>query len=244
MVAYSPQTVRSRPPFERHPWDKYFYIAFAAAACMLVFLSFGPTYFFRLASPGAEITTNVHLHAVVFSAWMLLFLAQTLLVETGRTDLHVRLGVLGVVLAVGIVVVGYITAVEGARTGYLGPGNERNLAFSRMFMIVPMRDLVWFTVSFALAIFYRNTPETHKRLMLLLFIGGLMPVALGRVPGILALLIGLVFSFGPIIYDAISRKRLHRVYAIGIPLLFVPTFFLQPLAETDVWQRFADWLVG
>lgn len=244
MAAEQPKRSGTKPPFQRHKWDSYFYIAFAIAACALVFFGFGPTYYFRLLSSDTSISPIVHLHSIVFSAWMLLYLAQTILVENGRADLHVRLGVVGIVLALGIVAVGYLTLVGGARTGYLGPGVERNTELSRMFMIVPMRDLVWFIGFLALAIYYRNTPETHKRLMLLVFIGGLMPVALARVPVGFSLAIGLVFMFAPIIYDAVSRKRLHLAYAVGIPLLLVSTIALGPLASTELWKHFADWIVG
>jgi len=244
MVAEQPELSRSKTAFQRHAWDRYFYTIFAVAACALVFFAFGPTYYFRIPGSDAAISTIVHMHAVVFSAWMLLFLAQTMLVEKGRTDLHMRLGIVGVILALGIIVVGYITLVAGARTGYLGPGNERNMEFSRLFMIVPMRDLLWFIGSLALAIYYRNTPETHKRLMLLVFIGGLMPVVLGRVAGPFSIIIGLLFTFAPPLYDAISRRRLHRVYLIGIPLFFLSTVFLEPIAGTQAWRKFADWLVG
>ncbi|MDM7924082.1 MAG: hypothetical protein QUS14_17485 [Pyrinomonadaceae bacterium] len=244
MVAEQPQSSRAKVPFQRHVRDGRFYIVYAAAACALVFLGFGPTYYFRLFSSDNSIPAIVHLHSFVFSAWMLLYLAQTILVEKGRVDLHVKLGAIGLALALAIIVIGYMTAVGGARTGYLGPGIPRSTEFSRMFMIVPMRDLVWFGISLALAIYYRNTPETHKRLMLMVFIGGLMPVVLGRVPGPLSAILGFAFMLAPPIYDAFTRRRLHRVYLYGIPLLIVPTFFLEPIAATPAWKSFADWLVG
>lgn len=244
MVAQQPGPSISRPAFERHAWDGYFYVIFAFASCALVFLGFGPTYYFRLFSADAVISPIVHLHSVIFSAWMLLFLAQTILVEKGRTDLHVKLGIVGLALALGIIVVGYVTVVEGARTGYLGPGTPRNTEFSRLFMIVPIRDLVWFIGSFALAIYYRKSSETHKRLMLLVFVGGLMPVVLARFAGPPAVIVGLVFTFAPPIYDAFTRRRLHRVYLVGIPLLFLSSFFLEMIAGTDAWRYFADRLVG
>lgn len=244
MVAEQPEAPKVTIPFQRHAWDKYFYLIFAVAACAVVFLGFGPTYYFRLLGTDTPTSTIVHLHAVVFSTWMLLFLVQTILVETGRTNLHKTLGMLGLLIAIGIVVVGYMTFVAGARTGYLGPGVERNLALSRLFMIVPMRDLVWFIGCFALAIYFRNSPETHKRLMLLLFVGGLLPVVLARIPQPLGMIVGFAFLLVPPIYDLLSRRRLHRVYWIGIPLFILSTIFIEPIAGTGLWKSFADWLVG
>ena len=72
---------------------------------VLVFLGFGPTYYFRLFASDAAITPIVHLHSIVFSTWMLLFLAQTILVEKGRTDLHIKLGMVGLILALAIIVI-------------------------------------------------------------------------------------------------------------------------------------------
>ncbi len=244
MAVDQPIPSKLKTPFQRHKWDKYFYPLFAVAACALVLISFGPTYYFRLFSSDGSFSTLVHVHSLVFSAWMLLFLAQTILVENGRIDLHVMLGSLGLLLALAIVVVGYLTLVAGAQTGYLGPGVERNIEVSRMFMIVPMRDLVWFIACLALAIYYRNSPETHKRLMLLVFVGGLMPVALARVPAGFSLLIGLLFMFAPPLYDAVSRRRLHPVYAFGMPLIIVSSLLLGPLARTALWRNFADLIIG
>ncbi len=236
--------LKVKRPFERHAWDKYFYLIFAFASCALVFFGFGPTYYFRLIDPNASVSTIVHLHAIVFSAWMLLFLVQTILVETGRTSLHKTFGLFGLLIAIGIVAVGYLTAVSGARTGYLGPGVERNLEFSKFFMVVPMRDLAWFIGSLALAIYFRNTPETHKRLMILLFVGGLMGVVLARVPGPISAVIGFAFLFIPPIYDIVTRRRLHRVYWIGIPVFILSTILTGMISETSAWKSFADWVVG
>ena len=50
------------------------------------------------------------LHAVVMGSFLLLLLAQTVLVATGRTDLHRRFGLAGMVLAPALVIVGSILA--------------------------------------------------------------------------------------------------------------------------------------
>jgi hypothetical protein len=99
---------------------------------------------------------------MVATSWLLLFLAHASLVSAGRTDLHRRLGVAGVVIAALFVVVGYATAVTAARLGVTPPGGPPPLAF----LAVPIVTLLSFAVFAALGLSWpRADRETHKRLM-------------------------------------------------------------------------------
>jgi hypothetical protein len=103
----------------------------AFAAGMIVFLGFAPSYYLRSIThathypTGIPISTTlrplIHAHALVFSAWMLLFIAQNTLVATGRTNVHRRLGIMGAVLLPVMTVLGILTAVRGAKDGW-NPG--------------------------------------------------------------------------------------------------------------------------
>lgn len=235
---------KARRPLERHPWDRYFYIGYVVAACIVVFIGFGPTYYYRLFSPDAVIPTIVHVHAFIFSLWMLLWLVQTILVEKGRVDLHVKLGIAGIAVALAVIVVGYLTAVSGARTGYLGPNAERNIEFSRMFMAVPMRDVVWFAVCFALAMYFRHKPEIHKRLMLIIFYGSLLLVVGARIPLPFASIVGFGFSLAPPIYDAITQRRVPWLHLSAFFLILITTVLTALISGTEGWKNIADWLTG
>ena len=66
----------------------------------------------------------LHMHAVLMGSFLLLLLAQTWLMATGRRALHMQLGVLGMVLAPALVVVGFVLAPtmyhqmwDGAQSG-------------------------------------------------------------------------------------------------------------------------------
>jgi hypothetical protein len=73
-----------------------FYVGLALAVALTVFAGFAPTYYLRLRySPDSPLPGMLHLHGLVFTAWILLFLAQSTLVAAGRTDLHRRLGAAG-----------------------------------------------------------------------------------------------------------------------------------------------------
>lgn len=49
---------------------------------------------------------SVHLHAAVFTSWLVLFVVQTSLVRHGRVDPHRQLGAAGAVLAATMLIVG------------------------------------------------------------------------------------------------------------------------------------------
>ena len=151
--------------------DHRFFTAMAVAAALTVFVGFAPTYYLRGMSAARPLSGLVHLHGMLSTTWMLLFLVQTGLVSARRTDIHRRLGVAGGLLAVLLLVVGYMTAVEAARHGVAPPGGPPPLAF----LAVPLGTIAVFAILVGAALYSRTRPETHKRLMLLATIALLTP---------------------------------------------------------------------
>lgn len=84
----------------------------------------------------------LHVHGALMTAWLALFITQSILVETARTDVHRKLGLSGGVLASAIVVVGPIVAVHAARLGHAPRPDINPLAF----MAVPFGDMFVFTI--------------------------------------------------------------------------------------------------
>ena len=223
--------------------DHRFFTAMAAAMAVTVFVGFAPTYSLRGAG-ARPLSGLVHLHGLIFSAWMLLFLLQTSLVAVRRTDLHRRLGVVGGLLAMAMLVVGYFTAVEGARHGVTPPGGPPPLAF----LAVPLGTLVVFAVLLTTALRWRTRPETHKRLMLLATIALLTP-AIARFRWFIGfegppLPIGGtgLFVVACLVYDRLSHGRVHPAFlwgGLGL-MLSLPARFA--LAQSDGWMAVARWL--
>src|SRR5687767_15519245 len=99
-----------------------FFPGMAVAAAATVFFGFAPTYYLKSFTHTAVYPTGlpvspslpalVHVHALVFTAWILLFLVQTALIAADRPRLHRRLGVAGAVLAFVMVIVGVMTAIR------------------------------------------------------------------------------------------------------------------------------------
>ena len=230
--------------------DRLFYGSIAVALALTVFVGFGPTYFFPIFTrssqstlTGGQVTPLVHVHAALFSAWVLLFIAQTTLVAQRKLEVHRRLGVAGGVLAALMVVVGTLTALKKAARGEALAGVDPD-----EFLMIPLSDMVFFAGFAAVALRLRTNREAHKRLMLLAYVS-IVAAAVARLPGVLPLGapfffgLALLFVLAGIIYDRVSRERVHPVYIWGGGVLVISVPVRLMISRTEGWTLFAQWLV-
>ena len=197
---------------------------------------------------GTAVPSIVHLHAVVFTCWLLLYVTQTTLVLTGRTAVHRRLGIAGVALAALMLVVGSATAITVARLGHTGiPGVE--FPDPSGFLLLNLAATFVFAALVGAGWYFRRNSQAHKRLMLMATMAGLvgpgvgrLPFASGRPPVIGVIVLAFVFA-GPI-YDLVTRRRVHPAYIGGVLLSFlaIPPVVLQ-LSATAAWQGVAAFLM-
>ena len=89
--------------------DRWFFGTATLAMTAVIVIGFLPSYYMRGVIPAPHpllpMTTLVHIHGAVFTAWMLLFLVQTLLISAGRADMHRQLGLASLVLLPVMIVV-------------------------------------------------------------------------------------------------------------------------------------------
>jgi uncharacterized membrane protein YozB (DUF420 family) len=230
--------------------DRVFFTGIAAVMALTVFVGFGSTYYFRLPSgtpttlTGGSITPTLHLHALLFTGWVLLFLGQTGLIAARRVAVHRRLGFASIALAAAMVVVGLRTAIESAARGAAPPGVD-----ALTFLVVPVFDLILFTGFVSAALLKRRDREAHKRLMLLAYVS-IITAAIARMPGMLPLGplvffgVSFLFAVAGMLYDRIWRGRIHRVYAWGAPIIALSVPVRLALSGTAAWQSFARWVTG
>ena len=134
---------------------------------------------------------------------------QTTLVLNGKTAIHRRLGIAGVVLAALMLVVGTATSITVTRQGHRGiPGVE--FPDPAGFLLLNLNAVFVFAVLVAAGWYFRRDAQAHKRLMLMATKSGLvgpgasrLPFASGRLPAIALLGLGCLFT-GPI-YDLVTR---------------------------------------
>ena len=143
----------------------------AVALALTALVGFGPSYFRRpVFRPTTTLTPLMHGHGLLFGAWALLLVVQTTLVAARRTDLHRRLGVAGVVLALLMLGAGGLLALSSARRGLAPTGMD-----PVSFLAIPLGALAMFAGFFGAAITLRRRAAVHKRLMLLATISIITP---------------------------------------------------------------------
>lgn len=203
-----------------------FYFHVSLVMTVIVFVGFGPSFYWKpvVASAGLN-TVWVGLHALACSLWMLLLCMQTSFVLKGRTDLHRRLGVTGVVLIPIIWALGFYIALDFIRRNYDLVVVERDEAH-RFFLSGSVVG-IWFFVALAsAALLLRKNAGAHKRLMVLATLV-LISASFARLPvtgpagppwsGIpLWTLLGWI-AF----HDFKTEGKLHKANRIGIPLVLL-----------------------
>jgi hypothetical protein len=230
-------------------YDRLFYGGMAITLALTVLTGFAPTYYLRFLGDGPRATLSggpftslVHLHGALFTGWVLLFVVQTALVASHRVAVHRRLGVAGAVLAAAMVLVGTSTAIATAARGGAPPG-VAPLAF----LAIPIFDMVLFATFVTTALVMRRDKEAHKRLMLLAYIT-IIVAAVARLPGVLLLGplaffgLGYLFIVVAMIYDFLSRRRVHKAYLWGGGLLVASVPLRLMISGTGVWLGFAEFL--
>lgn len=136
---------------------------------MLVFAiaGFWPQYFV-VAIGGTPLPRTqfwlIHLHAAVFTLWLLMYISQASLIASGRARVHIKLGPwlagYGLVTAlIGLFAAGKLAARLGQRVHDQGE--------AAAFVFFPLVDMVFFAGFLVVAIASRKKPAIHKRAMLL-----------------------------------------------------------------------------
>jgi len=223
---------------------RYFYVGMAIAVAATVFAGFARTYFLKLQYGSPPLDVLRHAHGLVFTSWVLLFLAQTTLVAARRTDIHRRLGIFGAVLAALVIIMGTATAILRAKAGAAPIPGVSPLSF----LAIPLFDMVVFAILIGAALYLRRRPETHKRLMTLGTIS-LMSAPIARLPFELMkagppAFFGLtdLFIVVMLVYDLATRRRVHPATIWGGLFILASQPLRLMLSGTPAWLAFAGWL--
>jgi len=239
----TPMSATTAPPSERR-----FYTGMSIAILATVLVGFSQSFFLRPLFPDKPTPTEAvfYVHGAVFTAWIVLLVAQASLIAGRRVDLHRRTGAFGAALAIVMVALGlYIALVAAKRpTGFFDVPVP-----PLQFLIVPVTDLILFGTLVALAVARRNDAQAHKRLMLLATIN-LTTAAVARIPGIgdggplPVFAVTDLFIAALAIWDVRTRGRLHPATLWG----GLATILSQPLrlalSGTAPWLAVAAWLTA
>jgi hypothetical protein len=211
------------------------WLSLAAAAVALA--GFARSYYFKELFGARALPLALHLHGLVMSAWLGVFIAQTWLIARHRIAWHRRLGVAAAALAVLVILSGGVLTV-------LALEREARAHVVGMFhylLLINCVNLLLFAAFVGGGLRYRAQPQVHKRLMLLAAVVLLAPAAAR---------IALLFTHAPVaqfaafylcvatcvLADTLSNRRLHPVLGWGA-LAIVAGFQLSYLAvQTPGWM--------
>jgi len=246
--------------------DHWFYIAAGLLVILLQVAGFGPSLLDE-SMRNSRPSSLVVIHAVIASAWLLLFLAQATLVATGRTSIHRRLGTIAPVLTIVMIVLMFQTTIEMVRRGHDLSGDLLRPAAAPGAPVPSVAEVdgglgafvgaLNFGVLVATGWWYRRRPEIHKRLMLmaLLLLGAFVPVlhlagyVVGRWPDLLgaarlAPFAANLLLFAGAAHDKVTHGRIHPV-SVWVPFaLIAVTLSVSAVALSAPWREFAAWLAG
>lgn len=204
----------------------------------------------------------MHAHAVLMGSFLLLLLAQSWLMATGRSAYHMRLGILSLVLAPAIVIVGLVlaptmyhqlldalqTAPPEARAGI-----QERLSFSENVKLIQLRIGILFPLFLAIAFRARGRDAgLHKRMM---FLATAIPLPAGidRIPWLpktlpdsplspdLYILVAIAPMF---IWDVARNGYVHRAYWIWLAICLPFTIAVHALWDTPWWHATARAMMG
>lgn len=219
-----------------------FYVGLAMLMATIAVAGFWPSYWSPLLSGTLDLHWLLHLHGIVFTVWMAVFVTQAALVYRGRTDLHMTLGrTLGAGWALLLVTAGLAVSF-----GHAAPGVGRDFGSLAQFLEhlpIPLLDLVAFILLFGAGLVLTDRPEAHKRLMILATVAllaaptaRLMLVVAEPTPafyGALAIA-PLAPAFVAVGHDRWRHGRVHPAYWGGMVVLVAN-------ASKYFWQRSNAW---
>jgi hypothetical protein len=233
--------------------ERKFYSRMALFLVFLVLLGFGPSFYLRgvvpsYPRPNPTLPPAVILHGSVFSLWMALIVAQTQLISARKHEIHMTLGKLGMLFAILMIPVMYLTGVwQVARA------NQPPFTDPLTWTIVPLATIIPFAILVWNGWTHRRDVQFHKRMMLSAAILVVAGPSIGRLPigppilpvFTLQLLLGFLLFVPLVIHDRRSIGQVHAATKLGLTMFSL--WVVVPLAVfwLDLpWAKVAGQLPG
>jgi hypothetical protein len=214
-----------------------------AALCPLVVWAFWPRYL----SPSATAALHTHAHAVLGTTWLLLLVAQPLLVRARRFAAHRGLGRVGVLVGIAFVASSVVSAQR-----WIAGLDEARIAQEGGFLYMILGMALMFAAALVLGIAWRRSPAVHGRFMACTLLPLLDPVFarilgfhfpplpaafLYQAPALLAT-IGVLAALALTLPRAASGRTAFLAFAWVSTLLFLLFFAIE---RHPAWLAFVAW---
>ncbi len=249
-----------------HAIDRWIFVFMAAWFIAIVLAGFVPSSLTKIAAVQAgerpPFPLVMHMHAVLMGSFLLLLLAQTWLMATGRNAYHMRLGILSMVLAPAIVIVGFILAptmylqmLDALQTAppEMRERIQTRLLFSENIKLIQIRVGILFPLFLVIALRARGrNAGLHKRMMILATAMPL-PAGIDRIPWLPGTLpdspispdLYTLLAVSPMfVWDLIRNRRVHPAYVIWLAINVPFAIAVHGLWDTPWWHATARTMMG
>lgn len=235
-----------------HRWDRNFFLVGTLAIWTVIVAGFGYDLVNRARLGLLDFPWIVHLHAVVFTGWIVLLATQVGLVRFRRVTLHRRIGRYCAALVPAMIVLGPVTAII-VRSANPHPAWQ-DLAF----MSTQFANMVSAGALLTAGLLNVRDPSTHKRLMLMGTIGLTEPgygrlffptlyawFGEGYVPYYIETYLGtLAMMLAAGAYDLVTRHRIHPAWAWSAVWIVANQSLATWLFYEPWWLRWTSALTG
>lgn len=226
------------------------YVGSMLLTIALAVVGFWPTYFGPVLSGGVprsasvvspDMTPVLHVHAVVYVFWLVLFAAQVVFAATGRLALHMRVG--RWLMVYGIVLIG--AGLMVASKGFADRLATGDVFRAQRWLFGILRELAFFAPFLVAGWVYRRRPEIHKRLMIVATLILVVPAVgrmtfLGTPPPLWKYMVVWPLPvYLAMVHDFRTRKLVHPVYVIGLAAMLAMRLVL-PFGSSSTWQTIAS----
>ena len=213
------------------------YMGLSGLMALMAIVGFWPGYFRPLVFETVVRPVLIHIHAVVFIGWLVLFFLQAYFAATRRIQLHLKVGQVGIWYGVLLVIVGLTTGVirSTGRTDGVGEG----------LLLAIIEDMLMFAGFFSVAIWYRKKPKVHRPAMVVAATA-LLVAAVARMEFVPSEAMRLGIWALPVLIAMAAEYRnaqtVHPVYLVGLGVFTVRAFSIPVIAPSAAWASFAHWV--
>ena len=249
-----------------HSIDRWIFVFMAAWFMAIVLAGFIPDSLMKveLVQTGQRppFPPVLHMHAVLMGSFLLLLLAQTSLMATGRSAQHMRFGMLAMVLAPALVIVGFVLAPtmyhmlwEGAQVAPPGKREQLQGALGvwENILLLQIRIGILFPLFLAIGLTARGrNPGLHKRMMFLATVMAL-PAGIDRIPWLPSTMPGspmsadlyTLMAIAPMfLWDVVRNRNVHPAYIMWLGVNLPFAIAVHGLWDTPWWHQAARQIMG
>ena len=249
-----------------HALDRWIFVGMAAWFIAITLTGFIPDSIMKvgMVQSGARppFPLVLHMHAVLMGSFLLMLMTQTVLMATGRRELHMRVGILGMALAVALVAVGLMLAptmyyqtwnglqsAPAAARGQL----QQLLSIKENILLLQLRIGILFPLFLAIGLRARaGNAGLHKRMMFLATAMAL-PAGFDRISWLPTMMptspisvdLYTVLAISPMLaWDVIRNRRVHDAYWIWFAVTIPVAVVVNLLWDTPTWHATARAMLG